>query len=217
MKNLLFALVLTFTLSGFAQEAMQEGVITSKQSMSSDSEQMQAQLAMIGDMKTTTYFKGDKTRSETSNVMSGNTTTILNGETKEMLMFLENQKLYASASIEADAETMKNFQITKGDETKTVLGYECQEYNVSVEKDGATVVMDIYVTDKIAAMNQQVAQMGSAIKGFPLYMKIDVNQSGMNMTITNEVTEIKKETVSEDKFNMTPPEGYKKTDNLTGM
>tara|TARA_R100001377_G_scaffold71000_1_gene46509 strand:+ start:299 stop:961 length:663 start_codon:yes stop_codon:yes gene_type:complete len=220
MKKLIFVLVFALSLTGFAQDAMTEGVAKSKQTMSSDNEQMQAQLAMVGDILTTTYFKSDKTRSETFNLMSGNTTTIMNGETKEMLTYMDNQmtgKMYSVSDMTISEEDMKDTQVVKGDETKTILGYVCQEYNVTVEKDGATVAIDMYVTDKIQAMNPQVAQMGAKIDGFPLYMKMDVSQMGMALTITSEVTEINKETVSDEKFDMTPPEGYKKSDNLNGM
>lgn len=220
MKKLIFVLVFALSLTGFAQDTMTEGVAKSKQTMSSDNEQMQAQLAMVGDILTTTYFKSDKTRSETFNLMSGNTTTIMNGETKEMLTYMDNQmtgKMYSVSDMTISEEDMKDTQVVKGDETKTILGYVCQEYNVTVEKDGATVAIDMYVTDKIQAMNPQVAQMGAKIDGFPLYMKMDVSQMGMALTITSEVTEINKETVSDEKFDMTPPEGYKKSDNLNGM
>jgi hypothetical protein len=44
-----------------------------------------------------------------------------------------------------------------------------------------------------------------------------MSQMGMNLKITNEVTEIKPESVSDDKFDMTPLEGYEKTDKLMGM
>lgn len=220
MKKLIFVLVCALSLSGFAQETISEGVVKSTQTMSSDNEQMQAQLAMVGEVLTTTYFKGNKTRSETFNLMSGSTTTIMDGETKNMLMYMDNPmagKMYALENMEPTAEDMEGVQVTKGDETKTILGYECQEYNITMDKNGASVVMDIYVTNKIDAMNSQVAQMGTQIDGFPLYMKMNVSQGGMALTITNEATEIKKETVADDKFDMTPPEGYTKTDNLGGM
>ncbi len=220
MKKLIFVLVCALSLSGFAQDAISEGVVKSKQTMSSENEQMQAQLAMVGEVLTTTYFKSDKTRSETFNLMSGNTTTIMNGETKEMLTYMDNQmvgKMYTVSDMSPSEEDMKDIEVTKGDETKTILGYTCQEYNVSLEKEGATVDMSIYVTDKIQAMNSQIAQMGAQIEGFPMYMKMDISQMGMALTITSEVTEVKKETVSDDKFDMTPPEGYTKTDNLSGM
>lgn len=220
MKRILIFLLLATSFTTFAQESMTEGVVMSKQIMSSDNEQMQAQLAMIGEILTTTYFKNSKTRSETFNLMSGNSITILDGDSKEMIVMMDNQmtgKKYMTKGLEPSEEDMKNIAIEKGDETRTILGYECQEYNVTMTKDGVEVKMDMFVTDKITAIPQQAVQMGTHLKGFPLYMEMNMSQMGMNLKITNEVTEIKPESVSDDKFDMTPLEGYEKTDKLMGM
>ncbi|WP_191860677.1 hypothetical protein [Hanstruepera ponticola] len=220
MKKLLFVLVCVFSLSTFAQESISEGVAKSKQTMSSDNEQMQAQLAMVGEVLTTTYFKNNKTRSETFNLMQGNTTTIMDGDSKEMIIMMDNQmvgKKYMTQSMDPNDEDMKDVTIEKGDETKTILGYECQEYNLTVSKDGTDIKMDMFVTDKISAISNQAAKMGDKVPGFPLYMEMTMSQMGMNINITHEVTEINKETVSDDKFDMTPLEGYEKTDKLMGM
>ncbi|WP_104736422.1 hypothetical protein [Hanstruepera ponticola] len=220
MKKLLFVLVCVFSLSTFAQESISEGVAKSKQTMTSDNEQVQAQLDMVGEVLTTTYFKNNNTRSETFNLMSGNSITIMDSDSKEMLIMMDNQmvgKKYMTKNMEPGEEDMKNVTIEKGDETKTILGYECQEYNLTVNKDGAEVKMDMYVTDKISAISNQAVQMGTKVEGFPLYMEMTMSQMGMNIKITHEVTEINKETVSDDKFDMTPLEGYEKTDKLMGM
>lgn len=220
MKKILFVLVCVLSLSTFAQEAISEGVVKSKQTMSSDNEQMQAQLAMIGEILTTTYFKNNKTRSETFNLMSGNSITIMDADSKEMLIMMDNQmvgKKYMTKNMEPGEEDMKNVTIEKGDETKTVLGYVCQEYNITVAKDGTEVKMDMYVTDKISAISNQAIQLGTKVEGFPMYFEMNMSQMGMNIKITSEVTEINKEVVSDDKFDMTPLEGYEKTDKLMGF
>lgn len=220
MKKIIFILLVVISTVGFSQESMTEGVIFSKQTMSTDNAQMQSQLAMIGDILTTTYFKENKTRSETSNMMTGSSYAIMDSESNEMLMALNNQaigKKYIVKSMESSEEDLKNVTITEGDETKNVLGYECQEYNIEVNKDGVIVKMDVYTTDKLTAISQQSTMMGANLKGFPLFMTMNMSQSGMNLTITNEVTEIKNDAVSDDKFDMTPPEGYEKTDKLQGM
>lgn len=220
MKKLIFVLVLALNLSVFAQEKLTEGVVISKQTMSSDNEQVQAQLAMVGEIASTTYFKGNKTRTETFNLMSGNSTTIMNAESNEMMVAMDNQmvgKKYMMKSIDPESEDMKDVKIEKGDETREILGYTCQEYNLITTKDGTEVNMDIYVTDKISAMSNQVTQLGAKLPGYPMYMEMNVSQMGMSMKITSEVTEVKKESVADDKFDMTPPEGYEKTDKLMGM
>ncbi|MFV0572772.1 MAG: hypothetical protein ACK5M1_10130 [Xanthomarina gelatinilytica] len=220
MKKLIFIVLVAITSVGFSQETIKEGVVLSKQTMSTDNAELQSQLAMVGDIVTTTYFKGNKSRSETNNFMTGTSVTIMDNDNNQMLMTLNNQmvgKKYVLKSMEPSEEDLENITVTKGDETKNILGYECQEYNVEVNKDGVVVKMDIYTTDKLSALSQQSTMMGADIKGFPMYLTMNMNQMGMNLTITQEATEIKKEAVSDDKFDMTPPEGYEKTDNLQGM
>jgi hypothetical protein len=220
MKKIIFLLLVAITTVGFSQQSITEGIIFSKQTMSTDNAQMQGQLDMIGEILTTTYFKENKTRSETSNMMTGSTIAIMDNDNNQMLMAMSNQmtgKKYVVKSMEPSEEDLKNVTITKGDETKNVLGYECQEYNVEVNKDGVVVKMDVYTTDKLSAISQQSTMMGADISGFPLFMTMNMSQMGMNLTITNEVTEIKEESVSDEKFDMTPPEGYEKTDKLQGM
>ena len=220
MKKLIFVLVLALNFTVFAQKEITEGVVASKQTMTSDNEQLSAQLAMIGDINTTTYFKGNKSRSETSNPMSGETIAIMDGDSREMMTAMNNQmvgKKYMVKSLDLTEEETEGVVVTKGDETKNVLGYECQEYNVVVNKEGVVVNMDVFTTDKLSAMSQQTNMIGADIEGFPMFMTLTMSQMGMNMTITNEVTEINQEPVSDDKFDMTPPEGYEKTDKLQGM
>ncbi|WP_223033052.1 DUF4412 domain-containing protein [Hanstruepera marina] len=220
MKKLIFVLVLALNVSVFAQEKVTEGVAKSKMTMSSDNEQVQAQLAMVGETLTTTYFKGNNTRSETFNLMTGSTITIMDTAKKQMLIMADNQmvgKKYMLKSIESGEEDMKDVKVEKGDETKTILGYVCQEYNLTTTQEGTEIQIDIYVTDKISAMSNQLTRLGAEISGFPLYMEMNVSQMGMGMKITSEVTEIKKESVSDDKFDLTPLEGYEKTESLQGM
>ena len=220
MKKNLFILLLAFSLSTVAQEKLIEGIVSSKMVMSSSSPEMQAQLAMIGEINSITYFKNNKTRTETTNPMTGETVNIIDSETMTMLQFMSNPmigKQYAINPIEPSKEDLEKITITKGDETKTILGYECQEYNIIIKQDGAEVKMDMYSTEEIQALNQQTIAFGKEYKGYPMQMTITVNQMGMEIVVTTEATEVKKEVVTDEKFDMTPPEGYKKVDKLQGM
>ncbi|MBO3098499.1 hypothetical protein [Gelidibacter pelagius] len=220
MRKILFIVAVTLSATMFAQKQIDEGVIISKQTMTSDNEQMNAQLAMLGDMITTTYFKNDKSRSELSNPMTGNTVFIADNNSKKSLVLMDNAmigKKYMESDISASEEDMENVSVEKTNETKTILGYECTKYNVTMNKDGAEVKMEIYATDKLKAISQQATTFGKDFSGFPMYMDMAINQQGMKMNMVIEVTEVKAEKVSDDKFNMTPPEGYSKTENLPGM
>jgi hypothetical protein len=212
MKKILVLVALAFSVMVSAQGKLTEGKITSKQTMSTDNEQVQAQLAMMGNMETVTFFKGKNSRSELDNPMSGTVTTIINSEKNEMLMLMDNPalgKVYSLQKNLVNEEDAKNATVTKGTETKTVLGYKCNQYTVKTTKDGVDMEMVMYTTDAIKIPSQQTIILGDKISGFPLYMEMKINQMGIDMTIVTEVTKIEKETVSGDLFSTTPPEGYK--------
>ncbi|WP_397362091.1 DUF4412 domain-containing protein [Olleya sp. R77988] len=216
MKKLVFLLLATFSISMVAQEKLTEGVMASKMTMSSPNEEVNAQLSMVGDINIITYFKEDKTRSETNNPMSGESVTIIDAKAKKMLTLMNNPMLgkkYMATEIEDDADT-SGIEVSKGDETKTILGYECQEYNVTMNAEGTTVTMDLFTTEQIVASSEQTAKFGDDFKGFPLLMTMKMSQQGMDLTMTYEITDIKKEAVSDDKFDMTPPEGYEKMEGM---
>ena len=213
MKNLICVLLVScLAYISSAQETFEEGKLVTKQTMKSDNEQINAQLQMVGDVESVSYIKGYKSRTVVSSAMTGMVTTIVDAIEKKMLMLMDNPqmgKIYSSQDISLSEEDKKNIDVKKGDESKTILGYDCQQYFATVTNQGQTVNMEMFVTDAIDAPSQQTAEFGDKIKGFPLYVKMDMSQMGSNMTVTSEVTEIVKESVSEDMFSLTPPEGFK--------
>ncbi len=213
MKKIILVLLVTMSVSLFAQKEIKEGVISTKVTMSSDNEQMKAAFAMLGDLSTITYFKGNKGRTEMDNPMAGKTTSIINNDTKETLTLMDNPmmgKKYIKQSLKKSEEELKEITVTPNGETKTVAGYECKGYDVVTKQQGVELKIKMFVTDKIVAQEQYSAALGGKIKGFPLYMNISMNQNGMDMDTIMEVTEIKSESVDDSKFDMTVPEGYEK-------
>lgn len=208
-----FTFLLGFT--ALAQEKFTEGVIISKQSMTSDSDNMQVkmQMASMNDVETITYIKGAKSHSKMNNDATGSVVTISDTEAKKILILMDTPtmgKIYMLQDINITDEMLKSVVVTKGDETKEILGYICSQYTVEATQNGAKTSIEMFVTDKIEALQpQQAALYGEKVKGFPLYMKMKMNMNGEQIDIITEVTEIKKETVSDDKFSLTPPEGYK--------
>ncbi|MDO1499872.1 hypothetical protein Q2T40_06990 [Winogradskyella maritima] len=213
MKKILFAVMaLSISFTALAQEKFEEGKMISKQTITSDNEQMSAMMASIGDIVSTTYVKGSKSRTETSNPMSGDITVITDNDAHEMLMIMDTPggKMYSKQSVKPTEETLESIKIEKGTETKTILGYECKQYTVSADVEGQTIEMELFVTEKIKPiLTQQTAVLAGKVNGFPLYMVMKMNQQGTNMTITTEITEMVSESVDESKLDMTPPEGYK--------
>jgi hypothetical protein len=211
MKKAILLVALVIGFLGYSQGDIKEGVITTTQKMSSDNEQMNAQISMMGDMITTTYFKGDKSRTEISSPMTGDMVVVTDGATKEMITFMNNPMLgkkYMKSTMEIPQEDMDNVTITKGDATKTVLGYKCQQYFITANMEGQTMEMEVYTTEAINAYSQQTTAYNSKLKGFPLYTTMNMNQMGANITVVSEVTDIKKQALSDDKFSMAILEGY---------
>jgi len=200
-----------------AQEKLTEGVLIANQTMSSDNPQMNAQLQAMGDSKATTYFKGEKSRSETSSPMTGDMVIIVDAVEKQMLMLLDQPglgKKFVLQSFIPTEEDLKSVSVEKGDETKTVLGYECQQYFIKMKQNGQDVEMQMFTTDKISAFSHNTTAMGDKIEGYPLYFVMKMNQMGASIEVTSEITEIKEESVSDDKLSLTPPEGYTKMEGM---
>ena len=218
MKKLLVLLLTVFSLSSFAQDKISEGVIIMKQKIESDDPTVQAQLAMMGEMTSTTYFKKGKSRSEVSNQMSGDVTVIIDQDIQEMLMLMDGPmgKLYGKKSTNLTEEELKKVTVTEIDETKTILGYKSKRYDLVVKDQGVETTIKFYMTDAIEIQTQQTALYGGKLKGMPMYMEMEMNQMGMEMIMKFEVVEVKKESVDDSKFDMTIPEGYKENNMILG-
>ena len=218
-KLILLSFALIFGLMTFAQEKFEEGKIIMTQKISTDNEQMKAMLEqMMGEegMLITLYVKKDKSRTEMNNPMSGDMTFIADTKERKSLMLLDNPyagKKYTLTTVteEEMEELEENVKIEEGTEVKTILGYECKEQIVTIDQDGAKMTMRMFVTDEITpVMTQQTSMLGDKLKGFPMYMVVEMNQQGIDMTMTSEVIELNKEEVPDGKFSLTPPEGYTK-------
>ena len=219
MKKILVLLFAVFSICAFAQEKLSEGVITMSQTIESDDETVKAQLAAIGQMTSTTYFKKGKSRAEVSNKMSGDITVIIDQESQEMLMLMDNPymgKSYAKKVMELTQEQLDNITVVESDETKNVLGYDCKRVDLTVSNKGVETTIKFFMTEAIEVPTQQTAIYGGKLKGMPMYMEMTMSQMGMEMMMKFEVTEIKKESVDDSKFDMSIPEGYKENKALLG-
>jgi len=210
-KKITLVLLILFSVNIFAQKEIKEGVISMKITMSSDNDQVNSSLAMLGDMTTTTYFKGNKSVTLLSNPMSGSTSTILDNDKKEMLLLMDNPMLgkkFKKSTIESSEEDLKNITAKETGDTKTILGYKCKGYDITINKDGKESKMTMYVTDKITAPNQQNWTLSKKIEGYPLYLSVNAKQGAFTINTVMEAIELKSEKVDSSKFDMSIPEGY---------
>jgi hypothetical protein len=205
---LLFSII---SMGIFAQKEMKEGVITQKMTMSSENKQVNAQLAIIGDITVTTFFKDFKTRTDINSTMIGENTTIVNKKTKQILTLTNSPgagKKYLTTKV--DDTLLKNATVKETGDTKTILGYKCKGYDITTKKDDIETKMLMYTTDKIHATNKNTTGFGDKIKGYPLHIELKTSQAGMPLTTTIIATEIKSTEVDDSKFDMTIPDGYEK-------
>ncbi|MFD2566387.1 hypothetical protein [Pseudotenacibaculum haliotis] len=213
-KYFLFILFISLTLNTFAQKEIKEGVIKVKMTMSSEDSQINSQLAMMGDLVMSTYFKGANSRTEMKNPMAGETITIVNSDKKKSLMLLNNPMLgkkYRESDIALSEEDLKNITVTEKGDTKTILGYVCKGYVFTIKKDGKENTVTMYTTEKIKAINQNNMNLGKKAKGFPMYMTGEISQpNGIAIKMVLEATEVKGEKIADAKFSLTVPEGYSK-------
>jgi len=218
-KSLLLSLALTFTLFATAQGKFEEGKITMSQTLATDNAEMQAMLEqMMGGktMETTCYIKGNKSRTEINNPMSGDIITISDADAKQMLLLMDNPmvgKKYTLTTISAEEQEKlkETVVVVEGTETRMILGYECKQQLVTINQNGVKMEMELFITDKIVpVMSQQTSMLGDKLKGFAMSMIMKMNQQGMAMTITTEVTKLDKQAVPDGKFSLAIPEGYSK-------
>lgn len=220
MKKIILLVAFVLTTVTFAQEKITEGVLTQTQTMSSPNEEVNGQLAMMGEMLTTVYFKGADTRSEMSSPMMGSTVTIVDDTNSKMMMLLDHPmmgKKYVTKELKTSEEDLKNIIVTPKNDTKTILGYECVGYDVVMKKEGQEMKVVVYATEKLKISGKKNIQFGDKVKGFPMYTEMNINQMGADIKIIIKVASIKAEKVDTAKFDMTIPAGYEKAENLPGM
>lgn len=213
MKKITLLLLISLSLNIFAQKELKEGVITMKMNMSTDNEQAKAAFAMIGEIPVTVYFKEQKSRTEQKHQMTGNNITIVDSDSKKMLVLLDNPMLgkkYIENEIKVSEEDLKDITVTPTGDSKTIAGYTCNGYDIIAKINGIETKMIMYTTDKINVPTPNTAGLGNKIKGFPMYLILNTKQGPMDMIITMEVTEVKAEKIDDSMFALTIPEGYTK-------
>lgn len=220
MKRILVLVAFMVASVSIAQEKITEGILIQSQTMTSSDEQMNSQLAMMGEMITTTHFKGKKSHSILSNPMMGETITVVDYDKEEILVLKEHPmmgKTYTQKAIDSDKTEGDSVKVVESAETKTILGYECKRYDIVVVKQGQEVKMMVYTTDKLNIVTNKDATFGDKLKGFPLLMEVYVSQGGADIVLKIETTSVVAEKVDASKFDMTIPEGYEKAEDNGGM
>ena len=196
----LLVLTLLFPLSLLAQSF--EGKIDYKMSYKNLPAEMQGMEGMLPKNQTI-WIKGSKSRYEQK--MTQMSTIVISDSddgTSTILMELMGQK-YKLAMAKEEMESLVGDQgvpkITYVEGTRVIAGYTCKK--AEVEMDGFDGKAIFYYTEEIPAV--QVKGMEAlALKG--MYMAYEASTQGMTVSI--EVSNIDKGSVSDDKFIV--PDGY---------
>lgn len=212
MKKLVFlALVVFVNLNVIAQKEIKEGKITFKYSMTSEDPTMKSLLATMKDMTMETYFKGNKSRIKMSNQMIGTNETIVDMDIKKGVLLMDNPmigKKFRQMNFE-NAKTNDSIKVEKLNIPKTILGYKCNAYKVENNVNGVKTSSTLYTTEKLKVVMDK-SQFGNDVKGYPLYMEVEVENMGMKMKVISEAVSIDETKISNELFKLDIPEGYSK-------
>ncbi len=219
MKNIFTTLLLAITSCmaiNLSAQDISEGLIKMEISdVSSEDQQIAAQLEMMKGTETNYYFNADQSLT-TANMMGGMITMknlfMNDSEAMTILFDVMGQKMMVESSKEdrkeAEAEqkeAMEDFEIVYDKEdTKEILGYKCYKATI---KGGEEMLMtfEMYISPDVKASSKMIQGLQAfEIDGFPLEYVMDMGK----MSMTYSTTELL-DKVDANIFNVNT-DGYKK-------
>jgi hypothetical protein len=197
--------------------AVAQGTYTMKMSMKMEG--LPPEYAAYGEYDITTYIKGDKTKTEVSNMMA-NSTIFFDGKTMTSLSDAMGNKTGYTATKEEMEAAEKNEKKDKPKveyttEKKTIAGYECTKAIVTqTGKDKKEVKTIVWTTDQLKinpearkSFRGNMTDLGD-IKGHPLSFESSQNANGMDVKMIMTTTEISTSAVDDAVFSVNT-DGYK--------
>lgn len=199
MKKLITAAALL--LCGFTNAQLKEGSVTYVMTIEGLPPE---QAAMMGDMETKIFFKGNKTYSEMNSMMMS--TKAISDDNGSLVLldqmgnknFIRTSKAEIDKNAEVNKEKAPKFEYTS--ETKTIAGYECKKAvaTINTPKEGE-IKTDIWYTDKIAYVSQGGRKGGDMFKGLNgMAMEFSMPQGPMKVKMVAK--EVSTEAVPDSKF-----------------
>lgn len=199
MKKLITAVAIL--LCGVASAQVKEGSVTYVMTIEGLPPE---QAAMMGDMETKIFFKGNRTYSEmNSMMMSTKAVTDENGSLVLMDQmgnknYIKVTKADMEKNNEANKDKMPKFEYTS--ETKTIAGYECKKAiaTINSQKEGE-IKTEVWYTDKIAYVSQGGRRGNDMFKGLNgMAMEFSMPQGPMKVKMVAK--EVSTEAVPDSKF-----------------
>ena len=204
MKKIFALFLLASTLfvsAGFSQVLSNCSIVYS---MDIDGPEMNAMAKMMmAGSKTTISFLNDASRVH-SDMKMMNTTIISTDKSKKSLILMSMMGMKKAAFSDQTAEELDekaNVTIKKTGKTKDILGYNCEEVEVTTSTGDKST---LWVTDKIMPKTTATQYSFKGISGFPLEMTM----ASEGNTVKMKATKVDKAEPEASLFSMKIPAGY---------
>lgn len=215
-KSVIYLVLFLFAVVSAGAQKVFEGTVTYTYEVKGDNAEMmksmmpQSMVIKYGEESMMTEMKGGMMASMMGKI-------IVNGEAGEAFVVQDAQKsIYVMKLDEQQTEQTNIKEVTKMDEQKEILGYDCQRYKVIATQNGQEMTQYMWVTEELKAPEIKapgLQQMGGAmangkIPGFP--MSTEVSIPGMNATMIMTVSDLNFDKVPASAFDR--PKGYEVKD-----
>lgn len=200
MKNSFLTLItMTCIMSSVQLNAQTfEGKITMKMEALNLTPEMESMRSML-ESNVTTYTRRKKSRTETSNPMTGKMFVITDMDKNEVVMCMDmmGQKTAIMSTVDEYSQSQSTAELDKMEfiptkETKMILGHLCTKTIARVKEGEDEIDMEYWCANDIQNANAQLSEL----PGMPLEYSINA----MQLTMHFIATEITKENVPKSMF-----------------
>jgi hypothetical protein len=138
----------------------------------------------------------------------------LHDENKRIQIDRENKTYQVMAAENQEMSEEPKYEITKTNDSKKILGYNCTRYEVTQEEYGQKVTSSVWATGEIKGLTAANFDQGMSSRG-KLYFKeisgvpLRIEMKSSDATMVMQAIELKKESLKASDF--TIPAGFKET------
>lgn len=195
-KSVIYLVLFLFAVVSAGAQKTFHGTVTYTYEVKGDNAEMmksmmpQSMVIRYGDESMMTEMKGGMMSSMMGKI-------IVNGKAGEAFVVQDAQKSIYVMKLDEQQEEQTNIkEVTKMDEQKEILGYDCQRYKMIMTQNGQEMTQYMWVTEELKAPEIKapgLQQMGGAmasgkIPGFP--MSTEVTIPGMKATMIMTVSDL---------------------------
>lgn len=212
MKKIALVLAMTAITSIMSFAQLEEGFISYEIEVSSDNPDMAMAVTMFAGSKMDLYFDDNKARTELNMGTYMNMSTVVDNETKEVLLLMggmmgnkavltNTDEMGAKDTAEEEIEDPK---ITLTSEEKEIAGYNCKKAIIADEEGNE---VEYWYTEDIKPVSTDEKSTISKLPGLALQYSLDNGEMIMTFTASKIEDSLDKKTKKE-KFSFEIPSGY---------